>query len=62
MSTMFEVPCPGCGQPMWVGAEGDAKCVPCDQRYHAGMGHLFPVADPPRDGLAATEHPAGVAP
>ena len=45
MSTMFEVPCPGCGQPMWVGAEGDAECVPCDQRYHAGMGHLFAQAD-----------------
>ena len=41
MSTMFEVPCPGCGRPMRVGADGDAECVPCDQRYHAGMGHLF---------------------
>jgi len=45
MSTMFEVPCPGCGRPMRVGADGDAECVPCDQRYHAGMGHLFAQAD-----------------
>lgn len=56
MSTMFEVPCPACGRPMWVGAEGDAECVPCDQRYHAGMGHLFAQADQGSAQPIATAH------
>lgn len=42
MSTVFDVPCPGCGTQMLVREDGDVECVPCEQRYHARMGHLFP--------------------
>lgn len=45
MSTVFGVPCPGCGHEMDVRADGDVQCVACDRRYHARMGHLFALDD-----------------
>lgn len=41
MSTVFGVPCPGCGQQMWITADGDVACAACDRQYHARMGVLF---------------------
>jgi uncharacterized Zn finger protein (UPF0148 family) len=41
MSTVFAVPCPGCGQQMWITADGDVACAACDRQYHARMGVLF---------------------
>jgi hypothetical protein len=46
MSTIFDLPCPGCGEQMATTAEGDVECVACERRYHAGMGHLFPLVEP----------------
>jgi hypothetical protein len=46
MSTVFGLPCPGCGEQMATTADGDVECVACDRRYHAGMGHLFPLVEP----------------
>jgi hypothetical protein len=43
MSTVFDVPCPGCGQQMTVMADGDVKCAACDRQYHRRMGLLLPV-------------------
>ena len=46
MSTVFDVPCPECGQHMSVGSGGDLECAACQHSYHARMGHLFLVAEP----------------
>jgi tRNA(Ile2) C34 agmatinyltransferase TiaS len=45
MSTVFEVPCPDCGQQMSVAAGGELQCPTCERTYHARMGHLFPVSE-----------------
>lgn len=45
MSTIFYLPCPGCGVPMANTADGDVECTACDKRYHAEMGHLFPLVE-----------------
>ena len=45
MSTVFEVPCPDCGQHMPVEADGRLQCTNCRRVYHARMGHLFPVGE-----------------
>jgi tRNA(Ile2) C34 agmatinyltransferase TiaS len=46
MSTVFEVPCPECGQQMSVSAGGELQCPKCERTYRARMGHLFPVGEP----------------
>ena len=51
MSTVFECPCPGCGQRMEVRRDGDVECTACDARYRARMGYLLPL---PRRGSAET--------
>jgi hypothetical protein len=43
MSTLFDVPCPDCGRPMSVEADGDLQCSACHLAYHLRMGHLFPT-------------------
>ena len=45
MSTVFEVPCPECGQHMSVGGGGELECPACERTYHARMGHLFLVGE-----------------
>jgi uncharacterized Zn finger protein (UPF0148 family) len=47
MSTVFDYPCPGCGQRMDVRRDGDVECTACDARYRARMGYLMPL---PRRG------------
>lgn len=56
MSTVFDLPCPGCGHHMSVRKDGDAECVACNRRYHARMGHLFPVVEAP-DPLTGAREP-----
>ena len=43
MSTVFDCPCPGCGQRMDVRRDGDVECTACDARYRARMGYLLPL-------------------
>ena len=50
MSTIFDVPCPDCGEAMVVEATGNLACQTCHSGYRARMGHLFAVAEPPRTG------------
>ena len=58
MSTVFEVPCPDCGQQMLVEADGGLECATCQRMYHARMGHLFPVGErPPSQPLAQASSP-----
>ena len=45
MSTVFALPCPGCGEQMATTSDGDLECTACDKRYHAEMGHLFPLVE-----------------
>jgi tRNA(Ile2) C34 agmatinyltransferase TiaS len=45
MSSVFEVPCPECGRQMSVAAGGELQCPKCERRFHARMGHLFPVGE-----------------
>jgi hypothetical protein len=61
MSTLFEVPCPECARPMSVDAQGDLRCSTCEQSYHARMGLLFPVGEPP-DAPVIPESPPGGGP
>ena len=42
MSTLFDVPCPECGQPLRAAADGHLQCRGCLQSYQLRMGHLFP--------------------
>jgi hypothetical protein len=53
MGTVFECPCPECGQRMDIRCDGDVECAACDARYRARMGYLLPL---PRRGT--TETPA----
>ena len=58
MSTVFQVPCPDCGQQMLVEADGGLECANCQRMYHARMGHLYPVsARPPSQPLAQASSP-----
>ena len=59
MSTVFEVPCPGCGRTMSVEADGDLQCSSCQVAYHLRMGHLFPAGErTPSTRAAETASPA----
>jgi hypothetical protein len=53
MSTLFEVPCPECGRQMLVHDNGRLECPICRRAYHARMGHLFVVNEPPRASRGA---------
>lgn len=53
MSTVFDCPCPGCGQRMDVRRDGDVECTACDARYHARMGYLLPLPREPEESAAA---------
>jgi hypothetical protein len=62
MSTVFDVPCPGCGRPMSVEAD-ELQCSGCQQAYHLRMGHLFPAAErAPSDRAPEAAGPATPAP
>ena len=58
MSTVFDVPCPECGEQMSVSAGGELQCPQCERTYHARMGHLFPVGEPGTK-VAISESPPG---
>ena len=58
MSAVFGVPCPGCGQEMWVTADGDVECAACDQQYHARMGVLFMTDQHPAPHPPASRPPS----
>ena len=61
MSTVFEVPCPGVGDRCRSPARASCSAPTCAQRYHARMGHLFPVGEPARGVTRpAATWPAGV--
>ena len=62
MSTVFGVPCPDCGRLMSVAAAGELQCQACGGSYHARMGHLFPVAEPPDAKVVISESPPGRGP
>ena len=47
MSTVFDVPCPGCGRRMTVKGDGHLRCAGCQQAYQLRMGHLFPMQAAP---------------
>ena len=58
MSTVFEVPCPECGEQMSVAAAGELQCQSCQRTYHVRMGHLFPVGEQPATTVVISEsHP-----
>lgn len=60
MSTVFDVPCPECGQLLQLTAVGHMQCSPCRRTYRARMGHLFLVGEPPGTHDAIPEgRPAG---
>jgi hypothetical protein len=48
MSTLFDVPCPDCGQQLMAAADGHLECRCCRQTYQLRMGHLFPSGEPGR--------------
>ena len=53
MSALFDVPCPDCGQPLRVAANGHLQCRGCRQAYQLRMGHLFPAGEPRPPGRSA---------
>ena len=53
-SGMFTVPCPGCGAELDIAASGIATCPTCSTSYLSRVGHLVPVAAPPRHVLERT--------
>ena len=57
MSSVFEVPCPECGRQMSVVGGGELQCATCERTYHARMGHLFPVGEPPGTRVVISESP-----
>ena len=44
MNTLFDVPCPDCGQQLRA-ADGHLECRGCRQTYQLRMGHLFPTGE-----------------
>jgi hypothetical protein len=48
MNTLFDVPCPDCGQQLMATADGHLECRGCRQTYQLRMGHLFPSGEPGR--------------
>ena len=59
MSTVFEVPCPECGRQMSAAGEDELQCPQCAQTYHARMGHLFLVGEPPGAEPGVPANPLG---
>jgi hypothetical protein len=53
MSTLFDVPCPDCGQQLRVTADGHLECRGCRETYQLRMGHLFPSGEPGRQSAGA---------
>jgi hypothetical protein len=45
MSTLFDVPCPNCGQQLRAAGDGQLLCRGCRQTYQLRMGHLFPSGE-----------------
>jgi hypothetical protein len=62
MSTVFDVPCPECGQPMPVTGRGELECPTCGRTYTARLGHLFLVGEPIGPPGRGSSRPAATAP
>jgi hypothetical protein len=54
MSTLFDIPCPDCGQQLRATADGHLACRGCRRTFQLRMGHLFPAGEPgPQSARAA---------